>query len=258
MKSSAPVHRNLSDRVAHHLMEYIRENGLTSGEKVPSEVRISSDLKISRGIVREAYRSLRSAGIIEISAGRSPRVGALTNTSFTHLLQHALSTQQASPEQVLDLRTAIEVRAAELAAEKRTTADVKAMHRAVSAMRRSRSRHSDQFVQNDMQFHEIIGNATANPLFGLIASALREAMEASIRAGLESRTTQAQLVQVVESHQAIVDAIEARDPARAAASMASHFAEAKNALHGFFPSSPKNVNAEPLGRVLSRSISGGI
>ena len=246
MKSSpAPVHRNLSDRVAQHLMEYIRENGLTSGEKVPSEMRISSDLKISRGIVREAYRSLRSAGIIEISAGRSPRVGALTNTSFTHLLQHALSTQQASPAQVLDLRAAIEVRAAELAAEKRSATDISALRRAVSAMRRSGSRHSDQFVQNDMHFHAVIGNATANPLFSLIASALREAMEASIRAGLQSRTTQAQLVQVVDSHQDIVDAIEARDPARAAASMAHHFVEAKNALHGVFPSSLKVSRAEP-------------
>lgn len=243
--SSAPLHRNLSDRVAHHVMEYIRENALTSGDKVPSEMRISSDLKISRGIVREAYRSLRTAGIIEISAGRAPRVGALNNASFTHLMQHALSTQQASVEQVLDLRAAVEVRAVELAAEKRSARDVEALRRAVKAMRLSSGRNSDQFVQNDMYFHKVIGIATANPLFSLIESALREAMEASIRAGLQSRTTEAQLVQVVETHQAIADAIEARDPARAAASMAIHFVEAKNALRGIFPSSTEAATGAP-------------
>ena len=78
MKSSslagAQQHRNLSDRVAHHLMEHIRTNGLASGERLPSEMRVSADLKISRGIVREAYRALRSAGILDISNGRHPRV----------------------------------------------------------------------------------------------------------------------------------------------------------------------------------------
>src|SRR4029079_1273074 len=122
-------HNNLSDRVAHYLMDHIRTNHLASGERLPSEVRLSADLKISRGIVREAYRALGSGGILEISNGRSPRVGALRSTSFVHLLQHALATQQASTEQALDLRAAIEVRSAELAAEKRSADDIEALTR---------------------------------------------------------------------------------------------------------------------------------
>lgn len=233
MKSSSLAgteeHRNLSDRVAHHLMEYIRKNGLASGERLPSEVRVSADLKISRGIVREAYRSLRSAGILEISVGRSPRVGALRSTSFTHMLQHALVTHQASAEQALDLRAAIEVRAAELAAEKRSPADIEALARAVRGMKRDR-RNIDLFVGHDVRFHECVGTATGNPLFALIASALREAMATSVRAGMESRSSQAQVLRVVESHQDIVDAIEAGDPSGAAISMARHFDEARRAL----------------------------
>ena len=136
--ASAQQHRNLSDRVAHHLMDHIRTNRLASGERLPSEVRLSAELKISRGIVREAYRALRSAGILEISNGRSPRVGALRSASLIHLLQHALATQQASPEQALDLRAAIEVRAAELAAEKRSADDIEVLTRAVRGMKRAR------------------------------------------------------------------------------------------------------------------------
>lgn len=210
-------------------MEHIRTNGLASGARVPSEVRLSSDLKISRGIVREAYRSLRNAGILEVSAGQSPRVGALRSTSFAPLLQHALATQQASAEQALDLRAAIEVRAAELAAERRSPADIEALARAVRGMKRDR-RDIELFVKHDVRFHECLGTATGNPLFALIASALREAMATSVRAGLESRSTQAEVLRVVESHQGIVDAIEAGDPRGAAASMAHHFAEARRAL----------------------------
>jgi DNA-binding FadR family transcriptional regulator len=233
MKSSSlaatPRRRNLSDRVIHHLMKHIRTNGLASGERLPSEMRLSADLKISRGIVREAYGSLRNAGILEISAGRSPRVGALRSTAFAPLLHHALATQQASAEQALDLRAVIEVRAAELAAETRSAGDIEALARAVRGMKRDR-RDIDRFVRHDVRFHECLGTATRNPLFALVASALREAMTASVRAGLESRSSRAEVLRVVESHQDIVDAIEAGDPQGAAASMARHFDEARRAL----------------------------
>jgi DNA-binding FadR family transcriptional regulator len=222
-------HRNLSDRVAHHLMDHIRTNRLASGERLPSEVRLSADLKISRGIVREAYRALRSAGILEISNGRSPRVGALRSTALIHLLQHALATQQASPEQALDLRSAIEVKAAELAAEKRSDEDIEVLSRAVRGMKRAR-RDFDAFVQHDVRFHECLGTATRNPLFAIISSALGEAMATSVRAGLESRSDQKQVLRVVESHQDIIDAIVASDPKAAGVCMERHFDEARLAL----------------------------
>ncbi len=229
MKSSSIEHRNLSDQVVHYLMEHIRTNGLASGERLPSEMRLSADLKISRGIVREAYRSLSSAGILETAVGRSPRVGALRSTSFADLLQHALATQQVSVEQALDLRAAVEVRAAELAAEKRRPADIEALTCEVRGMKRGRL-DVDVFVRHDVRFHECVGAATGNPLFALIASALREAMTASVRAGLESRSSQAQVLRVVKSHQDVVDAIEAGDIPGAAAAMAHHFDEARRAL----------------------------
>jgi len=227
--ATAPKQSNLSDRVAHHLMDHIRTNRLASGERLPSEVRLSADLKISRGIVREAYRALGSAGILEISNGRSPRVGALRSTALIHLLQHALATQQASPEQALDLRSAIEVKAAELAAEKRSTDDLAVMARAVRGMKRAR-RDIDAFVKHDVRFHECLATATGNPLFALISIALSEAMATSVRAGMESRSDQAQVNRVVESHQDIVDAMIASDSEAAGVCMERHFDEARRAL----------------------------
>lgn len=227
--SFAQGHRSLSDRVAHHLMDHIRTNGLSSGERLPSEVSVAADLKVSRGIVREAYRALSSAGILEISNGRAPRVGALRSVSLAPALQHVLTTRQATPEQALDLRAAIEVRAAELAAEKHSDADIEVLSRAVRGMKRAR-RDIDAFVQHDVSFHEGLGAATGNPLFVLIASALREAMATSVRAGMESRSTLQQVVRVVDTHQEIVDAIAASDATRAGLTMARHFDDARRAL----------------------------
>lgn len=54
MLTHVPSTGNLSDRVAHHLVSFIRAKKLRSGEQVPFELSVSSELGISRGIVREA------------------------------------------------------------------------------------------------------------------------------------------------------------------------------------------------------------
>ena len=115
---------SLTMRVTDYIFDYIKDNELSTGETLPSELRTSTELNISRGIVREAFRSLQVAGIIEKENGRSPKVGVLNGEFLTHLMVHAISTKQISVQQVLELRTSVEMLAAELAARKRTRADV--------------------------------------------------------------------------------------------------------------------------------------
>lgn len=235
----------LAERVVQYVVDYIRERELQSGDRMPSEVKISAELNISRGIVREAFRSLSAAGILEVGAGRSPRVGALNNALLTNVMRHALYTRQVSPEQVLDLRCSIEVRAAELAAEMCTAKDVADLRLAVAGMSRALKKNTDRWVENDIRFHEIISGATGNPLFRLLVGTLRDCMESSIRAGLESRTTRAQLARIVETHSALVDAIEARQATRAGYVMKVHFDEAKEALRGVANRSKRDAVTDP-------------
>ena len=232
---------NLSERVVLYLVKYIRDHDLKGGDKVPSEVQVTAGLKISRGVVRQAYQSLRTAGILEIAMGRSPRVGRLNDSAFTQMLQHAVSTEQVMPEQVLELRCAVEVHAAELAALNRTPAQIQALRRTVEGMRQAQH-DMDRFVRHDVRFHELIGKATGNRLFEIISSALRGALEASIRAGMRSQTTHSQIVRIVETHEAIVDAIEASQATRARNVMAVHFDEAKNALQLAARASHRNAS----------------
>jgi DNA-binding FadR family transcriptional regulator len=222
---------NLSARVVRYLGDYIREHRLRSGAQLPSEVRLSANLKISRGIVREAYRSLATAGILEITNGRQPRVGQLSNRAFTQLLQHALTTQQATQAQVFDVRSTLETRAASLAAINRTDEQADALRREAEAMRAA-GRRREPFVQADLRFHDLIDKATGNPLFWLLASAVRESLDEIIRAGLHVRRTRGELARVVEVHAAIADAIGARDAARAERLMMVHFAEVREFSEG--------------------------
>ena len=55
----------LSSQVKNHILNLIAEQKLTPGMPVPSEVQLIQKLGVSRGIVREAYRSLAALGILE-------------------------------------------------------------------------------------------------------------------------------------------------------------------------------------------------
>jgi GntR family transcriptional repressor for pyruvate dehydrogenase complex len=229
-----PPNGNLSDFVRQHLIDHIRTNQLRSGATVPSEMRVSSELGISRGIVREAFRALQMAGILEISNGRSPRVAAISDGGIAQVLQHALSTEQATFEHVLDMRAAIEIRAASLAAVHRTTEDVEALEKEISRMRVSKDVRS-RFTEADARFHESIARATGNPLFGVIGGAIRGSLTASIRAGLKNLRTSRELDKLVTIHENIAEAIRDQDPIRASHYMAIHFDEAIRSF-GFKPS----------------------
>ena len=235
---------NVADRVSEYLIGHIWDNELAPGAPLPSELQASADLRVSRGIVREVYRSLTAAGIVDKVSGHQPRVGRVTSRVFTQALQHALATRQVSAEQTLELRRPIETYAAALVAARRVEHDVLALRREVEIMRRevgllrATGGLNEEFIRADIRFHEVIGRATGNPLFSLVVSALREAMEISIRAGL---TSSRHLEGVIETHGRIVDAIEAGRPDDARRLMDRHFDEAR-----------ANVLRLEVERVLSR------
>jgi GntR family transcriptional regulator, transcriptional repressor for pyruvate dehydrogenase complex len=220
---------SLTIRVTDYIFDYIRDNELSTGESLPSELRTSTELNISRGIVREAFRSLEVAGIIEKENGRSPKVGVLNSSFLTHLIMHAVSTKQISVKQVIELRSSVEVLAAELAARRRTRSDIQRLRSAVDGMRRCISKPAI-FVQHDLDFHDLINRASGNPLIEVVCEAMHESMQESIRVGLLRRKGRAAVSKVIESHEAIADAIEQGNAALAGALMRKHFEDTQIAL----------------------------
>ena len=100
--------------------QHIRAERLRAGDPVPSEVGLAAELGVSRTVVREAFRALAALEIINLGNGRRARVGTIDKDVLGLVIDHALHTDQASIQQIYDVRRTIEMRTVALAALRRS------------------------------------------------------------------------------------------------------------------------------------------
>jgi DNA-binding FadR family transcriptional regulator len=207
----------------------IRGERLRVGEAVPSEAGLAAELGVSRTVVREAFRALSALGIIDLGNGRRARVGTIDKDVFGLVIDHAVHTDQASIQQIYDVRRTIEMRTVALAALRRSEPEAVAIKSHAVAMRRAFSR-PDEAMEHDIAFHSAIAVASRNPLFALIVGSFSVVTRQTWRIGWDSRSTDAERMVNVECHARIAAAIEAREPRVAEAAMAEHFDGSVKAL----------------------------
>ena len=66
-----PIHRDLLyTKIADAIMDYIKEDNLKNGDKIPSERELAQEFNTSRNSVREALRVLEKDKIIEVKMGK--------------------------------------------------------------------------------------------------------------------------------------------------------------------------------------------
>ena len=61
--------KTLPELAVEQIIGYINENGLQPGDQLPNEVDLMNKLKVGRGTIREAIKSLNSKGVVIIKRG---------------------------------------------------------------------------------------------------------------------------------------------------------------------------------------------
>nr|WP_249308693.1 FadR/GntR family transcriptional regulator [Lederbergia citrea] len=153
----------LSKIVSDSLRQYIVDNKLTTGHKLPSERDLASMLDVSRVVVREALRTLESTGIIIIRHGE----GAFVNTDDSSvILNHLLFFWQMNNEKIeelFELRQLLEKAAIEQIIEKTDIGHLQELDHIISEM--SETIDPIKFKELDIDFHRGLIKATKNELF---------------------------------------------------------------------------------------------
>ena len=212
----SPVARKpLYERLVEHLRAYVVEAGLSAGDRLPSERELSERLGVSRASVRQAIVALEVQGILEVKHGegtflRAARVDTLPIAELAEL-------KRRLPD-VLDAREAIEVKLAELAAERRTEADLAAIDAALRTMQQEIDRGTTG-EHGDHDFHQSVVRAAHSELLASMYALILKDIELSSHETVDQIGTPATLL---EQDRRISGAIRSRDGAGAATAMREH------------------------------------
>ncbi len=215
----------LSDQVAGQLAAEIRRGGLGPGDKLPTEAQLVEQFGVSRTVVREAVSRLKSLGLVDSRQGSGVFVQA--TASFAPLnfeARHAAS--QEAVIQMVEVRRALEAEVAALAAQRRSSSDIRRIRAAVKALEAAVQRGGDG-VNEDVQFHRAIAEAANNPFLLQTLEYLGQFLHGATqvtRANEARRLDFAQ--QVHDEHAAIVQAVEAGQPEAARHAAAGHMGNA--------------------------------
>lgn len=89
----------------HHL---INEQGLVTGDKLPSERYLKEALNVSRQSVREALRALEFLGIIYVRRGEGTYLANMDNHQLFQLIAKYLIRTDEQREDLLEMKTMME------------------------------------------------------------------------------------------------------------------------------------------------------
>ena len=201
---------------------HIRARALRVGDTLPGEGHFAVELGVSRAVMREAFGALAALNLIDVANGRRPRVAALDGSVMATSLDHALSTAQVSVPQIWDVRRALELRTAFLAAQNRTQAEAVRLIEIAEAMARDAD-HLSIMTSHDIAFHQTVARASRNELFNHIVSSFGPMMEIAVPTAWRTRVAIDRRRIMLDRHQDVARAIAATDPEAAQAAMEAHF-----------------------------------
>ncbi|RZL88753.1 MAG: GntR family transcriptional regulator [Variovorax sp.] len=199
---------DLVDQVYRALLDAISGGSLAPGERLTQE-DIAKRLAVSRQPVLQALRLLKKDGFVHDAPGRGVLVAPLDADWMRKVYQ---------------VRGALDVLAARLAAAERFRIDPKLIER---GRRAARGRSVEAMIDADMAFHHAIYVASGNPLIAQSADQHWRHLRRAMGAVLQSVPQRESLW---DEHEAIAKAIAAGDADRAARLSETHGVQASETL----------------------------
>lgn len=206
---------SLADDLVQRFEEQIERGEMPPGSRFPTEKAITESFGVSRTVVREAYSRLAARGLLVSRRGSGAYVAEGAQYRAFQLTPDELS-EVDDVLRLLEMRMGFEVEMADLAAQRRTDADLAEIRAALVAM--DASTEVDGSVAADAAFHAAIARATGNPYFMRFTQFLGVRLVPSRKLylqGSDLRKHQRYARMINRDHEAIYEAIVAGDPAAA-------------------------------------------
>ena len=212
---------NPFEEILDQIIENIKEGILKKGDALPAERNMAEALGVSRPVVREVLRTLALLGIIKTVRGGASYVSENLENSLIEPLSILLRLNNSSIYHNQQLRSALEVGAARLAARNCTPVDAAELQLILARLDAAEEEKTRGDLDRDL--HIKIGKMAQSPMLLSVMSASAQLTE-NIITGIRSYMMQKQhsVSPMDEQHRKLVDAIVERREEDAEICMREH------------------------------------
>jgi DNA-binding FadR family transcriptional regulator len=210
-----PPIKNVHGTTLDVLGEAIVAGRYPAGSGIPPEPTLGEELGVSRTVVREAVKSLVAKGLVSTGPKVGTRVLASERWNWFDpdvvAWQSKVGLTREFLRDLQELRRVVEPAAVRLAAERATASDLAQIETAYAGMKAAIDQGGD-YVMHDLHFHQGLLRACHNRMLvqmgKAIGALLRTSFEISTSKPDGPRSS-------LPLHRAVLDAVIARNPARA-------------------------------------------
>jgi DNA-binding FadR family transcriptional regulator len=213
----------VSEEVVKQVQEAIFSGELGPGDRLPPERELAEQFGLSRMSVRDALRTLESSGLLEIRVGSNG--GAFVREPnfdpFRETLSSMLRTKKASILELVETRKIIETAIVELAAQRATQDDLRAMREAIEAATRGLESGDLNYGPHSVKFHSALAQGAKNHVLTLTVASFRSFFADVLGKFLP---TEDMAKRAIEDHWRLYKAIESQNAEAARRLMSEHLA----------------------------------
>lgn len=212
--------------VIQEIQNYIIENNLKPGDKLPTEKKLAKKLQVGRSSVREAVKSLEVLGIIETKAGEGMFVKSFNFIPILENLPYSMMFDRDDLSEVLEIRITLELASLKKVIENIDEEHLQKIESVVEEMKVSRNNNDiSRFVEADEAFHQFLFQPVNNDLLKKLLRIFWTLLE---NAKDFSKLADPNLQAGYKKHKAIYEALSAKNYDKLYSLMEKHYEASKS------------------------------
>ena len=204
--------------IERRIRDYIADNRLQPGDKLPTEEQLVTTLHVGRSAVRETFRRLEALGVVETRQGVGRVLRQFNFDPILNELSYGLAFLDQDILPVMEIRKALDAYFIEDLINQLTPADLDELGAIVQRML-DKDADAVSHAQADYAFHAFLYQRTHNPL-------AIQLFEITWKVRANASDQQAALVELApgtaQEHVAILEAIRQKDVSKARALLIAH------------------------------------
>ncbi len=214
----------LAEQIEDQIYDMIVSENYQTGDKIPSENKLSVRFNVGRSTIREAIKILVSRNVLTTVRGSGTYVKNIIPSDMDPLNLRDLEDRLSLAMDLVELRMMLEPGVAELAAMHATDEQVQELEGICNRVE-YKIQHNQNYINDDIELHTAIAKCARNKVMEQLIYIIETAVMMFVN------VTHKKLIhETIETHRAVVDAIRKHDTIGARSAMAMHMTYNRNMI----------------------------